>query len=100
MPSRLTNVWSVLLLCYTFNAVAETTAPGAANARYITDLGIAQPQEVVSQKNEAGKWRLLPYETRDLRNDAARRILRQCSRRHAAAAGQGMARGLPWSLES
>ena len=67
MHFRLTMACLLLLLVGTGDVSAETPAPGAANARYITDLGIAQPPAAVSAKNEAGKWRLLPYETADLR---------------------------------
>ena len=60
-------VWLICVLCLAFSGSAEAIAPIAVDARYITDLEIAQPRDAVSRKNEAGKWRLLPYETQDLR---------------------------------
>jgi hypothetical protein len=59
-------VWSICVLCSAFSGSAEAIAPIAVDARYITDLEIAQPRDAVSRKNEADKWRLLPYETRDM----------------------------------
>jgi hypothetical protein len=66
MRSCLTVAWSILLLCFTSIAFAATATSDAAEARYISDLGIARPRDAVSPKNEPGKWRLLSYQTRDL----------------------------------
>jgi len=66
MHFRLTILWSILLLSFTISAVAETTVSDAAGARYITDLGIVRPQAAVCTKNEAGRWRLLAYQTQNL----------------------------------
>jgi hypothetical protein len=52
--------WFVVLLGFTPEALA-------AGARYIADLGIARPQEAVSETNQPGKWRLLAYQTEQLR---------------------------------
>jgi hypothetical protein len=52
--------WLAVLLGFTPNTFA-------AGARYIADLGIARPREVVSEKNRAGTWRLLTYQTEQLR---------------------------------
>ena len=43
------------------------TRGSAASDRYVTDLGIARPHEAVSERNRAGKWRLLAYQTEQFR---------------------------------